>query len=122
MTFCFVSKANITLRYSYAVTISPGNFEFSINIDTRTVPAGDYFVGLYTGTKLIYNPTVKYTLKRMMTENSNVQAPMTPSGCSLQFSNDKLTLKWKEDTTSIKRVTFRQNNKNVEYFLSNFVS
>ena len=123
VTFCFVSKANILLKYVFSVTVPAGKFEFSINVDTRSVPAGEYYIGLYPGTKLCYNPKATYALKSLGTERNKISAPSTPSECSLEFVNDKLLVKWKEDSSSqIKRINFVQNGKSVEYLLSNFVS
>ncbi len=67
VTFCFVSKVNILLKYIFSVTVPARKFEFSINIDTRSVPPGEYYIGLYPGTKLCYNPKAVYVLKSLGT-------------------------------------------------------
>jgi hypothetical protein len=123
VTFCFINKYSILLKYVFSVTVTAEKLEFFINVDTRFIPAGEYYIGLYPGSKLWYNPKATYTLKSVLTETNEVSPPSTPLGCSLEFLNNKLLVKWNEDNLAkIKRINFVQNGQSVEYLLSNFVS
>ncbi len=98
--------------------------EFVLNIDTRKVTVGDYYLAFYSGLSGAYSMSYVYTVRSQGAEPIAVAAPEMTMGALLELVDNKLVLRWNEDgKTPVEKVTFTQAGKTpVEYIFTNFQS
>lgn len=100
-----------------------GSLEWKINVNTKNIVVADYSIALYSGLSGSYNPSFVYLVRAATTVTAKIAAPVAPTGCTVTFANNKLTVAWKEETfTPIEKLTFVQGTKSVEFILTNFQS
>lgn len=112
----------------FQASIPAGQTAFVLNVDTKSVPAGSYYLGFIgsnsSTASVSFMSTPLYQFAATSTQTVTVAAPVAPTGGNLTFADNKLTLKWTEDSkTPIEKITFTQTGVTpVEYILSNFQS
>lgn len=112
----------------FKATIPAGQTAFVLNVDTKSVPAGSYYLGFIgsnsSTASVSFVSTPLYQFAATSTQTLSAVAPVAPTGGNLSFADHKLTLKWDEDNkTPIEKITFTQTGVTpVEYILSNFQS
>lgn len=112
MSFSFINTLSSTQKYPFTLLVSAGQTEWTLSIDTRAIAVGDYYLAFYSGLSGSYSTSTVYKLRSPGIENNIVGAPTTPAGCSLDLVDNKLVLKWNEDSkTPIEKITFIQTGK-----------
>ena len=120
--FAFISSTSSN-KYTFRTTVPAGSSEFTLTVNTKGMQAGDYYLAFYPGLSGSYSMSTVYSVRNPGSEYAYSTPPSAPSGCSLNFENNKLVLRWNEDgLTPLERVVFTQGFNSVEYILSNFHS
>lgn len=63
VSFTFLNTLSSTQKYYFSTLVPQGQVEWTLNVDTRSIPGGDYYLALYSGLSGPYSTTPVYKLR-----------------------------------------------------------
>lgn len=62
MSFSFINSGNSNSKFWFSTIVPSGLTDFTLKVDTRSIPYGDYYLALYSGLSGSYysNPVYQF--------------------------------------------------------------